>query len=162
MSKQNHYYALWSVVTYGVLWMNFFCIPQLCLWGSPLWVRILHMWLFFNPTIVVVTFCLHGFMSEQNLSYALWSVVCGVLWENKTFAIHWGYAVVMMFYDWTKALLYIVGWQWLVVNKHHGSIGSHGVLWMYESLVACLRLQAHNFQWKYKRILYWKMCENSI
>ena len=117
---------------------------------------------FFNPTIEVVIFCLHGFISEQNLSYALWSVVCGVLWENKTFAIHWGYAVVMMFYDWTKALLYIVGRQWPVVNKHHGSTGSHGVLWMYEPLVACLRLQAHNFQWKYKRILYWKMCENSI
>ena len=28
--------------------------------GSPIWVRFLHMWQFFNPTIEVVTFHLHG------------------------------------------------------------------------------------------------------
>ena len=33
---------------------------QLYLWGLPFWVRFLHMWPFFNPTIEVVTFCLHG------------------------------------------------------------------------------------------------------
>ena len=38
----------------------FFCVPQLYLWGSPLWVRFLRMWLFFNPTIKVVTFRLRG------------------------------------------------------------------------------------------------------
>ena len=38
----------------------FFCIPQLYLWGSPLWVRFLRMWPFFNPTIKVVTFRLRG------------------------------------------------------------------------------------------------------
>ena len=29
---------------------------QLHLWGSPFWVRFLCMWLFFNPTIEIVTF----------------------------------------------------------------------------------------------------------
>ena len=39
----------------------FFCVPQLIyLWGSPLWVRFLRMWPFFNPTIKVVTFRLRG------------------------------------------------------------------------------------------------------
>ena len=38
----------------------FFWVFQLCLWGSPFWVRFLHMWPFFNKTIEVVTFCLHG------------------------------------------------------------------------------------------------------
>ena len=38
----------------------FFCVPQLYLWGSPLWVRFLRMWPFFNPTIKVVTFRLRG------------------------------------------------------------------------------------------------------
>ena len=38
----------------------FWCVPQLYLWGSPLWVRFLRMWRFFNPTIKVVTFRLHG------------------------------------------------------------------------------------------------------
>ena len=33
---------------------------QLYLWGSPFWVRYLCMWRFYNPTIEVVTFCLHG------------------------------------------------------------------------------------------------------
>ena len=33
----------------------------LYLWGSPFWVRFWHMWPFFlNPSIQVVTFCLHG------------------------------------------------------------------------------------------------------
>ena len=41
-------------------WFFFFCVPQLYLWGSPLWVRFLRMWLFFNPTIKVVTFRLRG------------------------------------------------------------------------------------------------------
>ena len=38
----------------------FFCVPQLYLWASPFWVRFLRMWPFFNPTIEVVTFHLHG------------------------------------------------------------------------------------------------------
>ena len=38
----------------------FFCVPQLYLWGSPLWVRFLRMWPFSNPTIKVVTFRLRG------------------------------------------------------------------------------------------------------
>ena len=38
----------------------FFCVPQLYLWGSPLWVRFLRMWPFFNPTIKAVTFRLRG------------------------------------------------------------------------------------------------------
>ena len=33
---------------------------QLYLWGSPFWLRFLHMWPFFNPTIEVVTFRLCG------------------------------------------------------------------------------------------------------
>ena len=33
---------------------------QLYLWRSPLWVRCLRMWPFFNPTTEVVTFYLHG------------------------------------------------------------------------------------------------------
>ena len=33
---------------------------KLDLWGSPFWVRCLHMRPFFNQTIEVVTFCLHG------------------------------------------------------------------------------------------------------
>ena len=37
-----------------------FCFPQLDLWGSPFWVRFLHMWLFFKPTIEVVIFRLRG------------------------------------------------------------------------------------------------------
>ena len=37
-----------------------FCVPQLYLWASPFWVRFLRMWPFFNPTIEVVTFHLHG------------------------------------------------------------------------------------------------------
>ena len=35
-------------------------IPQLDLWGSPYWVKFVHIWPFFNPTIEVVTFRLHG------------------------------------------------------------------------------------------------------
>ena len=27
-------------------WFFFFCIPQLCLWGAPVWVRFLSMWPF--------------------------------------------------------------------------------------------------------------------
>ena len=38
----------------------FFCVPQLYLWGSPLWVRFLGMWPFSNLTIEVVMFHLHG------------------------------------------------------------------------------------------------------
>ena len=34
----------------------FFCVPLLCLWGSPFWVRFLRMWLFLNPTIEIVPF----------------------------------------------------------------------------------------------------------
>ena len=34
----------------------FFAFPSFFLWGSPLWVRFLRMWPFFNPTIKVVTF----------------------------------------------------------------------------------------------------------
>ena len=34
-------------------------LPKFCLWALPLLVRCLHMWPFFNPTIEVVTFCLH-------------------------------------------------------------------------------------------------------
>ena len=41
-------------------WFFFFCVPQLHLWGSPFWVRFLRMRPFFNPTIEVVTFRLHG------------------------------------------------------------------------------------------------------
>ena len=37
-----------------------FCVPLLDLWGSPFWAIFLRMWPFFNPTIEVVTFCLHG------------------------------------------------------------------------------------------------------
>ena len=37
----------------------FFYVSQLCLWGS-FWVRFLHMCPFFNPTIEVVPFHLHG------------------------------------------------------------------------------------------------------
>ena len=33
---------------------------QLYLWGSPFWVRFLHIWLFFKPANEAVTFCLHG------------------------------------------------------------------------------------------------------
>ena len=33
---------------------------QLCLWGSLFLVRFLHMWLFFNPTMEVAAFRLHG------------------------------------------------------------------------------------------------------
>ena len=33
---------------------------QLYLWGSPFWVRFLHVWPFFHPTIEVVKFHLHG------------------------------------------------------------------------------------------------------
>ena len=36
------------------------CLPELYLWGSPFWVRFLHMWPYFNPTTEVVTFHLHG------------------------------------------------------------------------------------------------------
>ena len=37
-----------------------FCVPQSYLWGSPFWVRYLHMWpFFFNPTIEVVICHLH-------------------------------------------------------------------------------------------------------
>ena len=36
------------------------CVPQLHFWGSPLWVRFLRMWPFFNPTIKVGTFRLRG------------------------------------------------------------------------------------------------------
>ena len=43
-----------------ILLIIFFCVPQLYLWGSLFWVRVLHMRPFFNPTIQVVTFRLHG------------------------------------------------------------------------------------------------------
>ena len=33
---------------------------QLYLWDSPFWLRFLHMWPHYNPTIEVVTFHLHG------------------------------------------------------------------------------------------------------
>ena len=36
----------------------FFWVPQLYLWGSPYWVRFLHTWPFFHPTIEVITFSL--------------------------------------------------------------------------------------------------------
>ena len=43
------------------LFFFFFCVPQLSYhWGSPYWVRFLHMWPFSNPTIEVVPFGLHG------------------------------------------------------------------------------------------------------
>ena len=48
------------VLVYPGFFSFFFCVPQLYLWGSPLWVRFLRMWPFFNPTIKVVTFRLHG------------------------------------------------------------------------------------------------------
>ena len=49
---------------------SFFCCflllrllrSQLYFWGSPFLVRILRMWLFFNPTIEIVTFRLPGFL----------------------------------------------------------------------------------------------------
>ena len=44
----------------NIFFFLFFCIPQLYLWGSPFWVRFLRMWPFFNSTIEVVTFRLHG------------------------------------------------------------------------------------------------------
>ena len=38
-----------------------FCVPQLYLWGSPLLGEIFaYVTVFFNPTIKVVTFRLHG------------------------------------------------------------------------------------------------------
>ena len=43
-----------------VAFFFFFCVPQLYLWGSPFLVRFWRMWPFLNPTIEVVTFCLHG------------------------------------------------------------------------------------------------------
>ena len=43
-------------LTYFLLLLH----SQLYLWGSPFWARLLHMWPFFNPTIEVVTFRLHG------------------------------------------------------------------------------------------------------
>ena len=36
---------------WSCLFFFFFYVPQLYLWGSPFWVRFLHMWPFFNPTI---------------------------------------------------------------------------------------------------------------
>ena len=45
--------------TCSLLSFFFFCVLQLYLWGSPFWVRFLHMWLLFIPTIEVVIFCLH-------------------------------------------------------------------------------------------------------
>ena len=45
---------------WGSPFFFFFCVPQLYLWGSPFLVRFLCTWLFFNPTIEVVTFRLHG------------------------------------------------------------------------------------------------------
>ena len=38
----------------------FFFVPQLYLWGSPFLVRFFHTLPFFNPTIMEVTFRLHG------------------------------------------------------------------------------------------------------
>ena len=41
-------------------WIVLLLHSQLYLWGSPFWVRFLHMWSFFNPTIEEVTFRLNG------------------------------------------------------------------------------------------------------
>ena len=49
-----------SVNLLVVVLFFFFCVPQLYLWGSPLWVKFLRMWPFFNPTIKVATFRLRG------------------------------------------------------------------------------------------------------
>ena len=38
----------------------FFCVPSSYFWGSPFWVRFLRMWPFYNPTVGVVSFRLHG------------------------------------------------------------------------------------------------------
>ena len=43
------------------LWLPLLLLrSQLYLWGSPFLVRFLRMWPFFNPTIELITFCLHG------------------------------------------------------------------------------------------------------
>ena len=42
-----HQISFWSVKTYMRKWTFYFflfCVPQLCLWGSPFWVRFVHMW----------------------------------------------------------------------------------------------------------------------
>ena len=53
------------------LWSHYFfflCVPLLYHWNSPFWVR------FFNPTIEVVTFHLHGF----TISITIWRKEDGV------------------------------------------------------------------------------------
>ena len=58
--------ACGRIVTLLVFWKQMarfffcFCVPQLYVWVSPFWVRFLHTWLFFHPTIEVVTFHLRG------------------------------------------------------------------------------------------------------
>ena len=42
-----------------------FLRSQLYLWDSPVLVRFLRMWLFFNPAIEVVTYRLHGCITSQ-------------------------------------------------------------------------------------------------
>ena len=41
---------------------------QLDLWGSPFWVRFLLIWLFFNPTMEVVTFRLRRYTIVNNIN----------------------------------------------------------------------------------------------
>ena len=72
----------------------FLFVLQLYLWGSPFWVRFLHVWPFFNPAIKVVTFHLCGCQTVWNPDHlhvsdqrVLWR--CYMLgdpqWET-----HWG------------------------------------------------------------------------
>ena len=51
----------YSVFFCFLFFFVFFCVPQLYISGvHHFWVRFLRMWPFFNPTIKVVTFHLHG------------------------------------------------------------------------------------------------------
>ena len=51
---------LFLFVCLFVLFVCFFYVPQLCLWGSPLLGEIFAYVTVFNPTIKVVTFRLRG------------------------------------------------------------------------------------------------------
>ena len=55
---QISFFCLFAVVV--LFLFLFFCVPQLCLWGSPLLGEIFAYVTVFNQTIKVVTFRLRG------------------------------------------------------------------------------------------------------